>query len=99
MKDTKMKNKIKQFVADHPAEVFTGVVTTAAIGLYVYAIKNAQYGAKKAIEAHNEYADAVNNFIEKANADGKAVMLLEDWSALLVPNDTATEWIKDITKY
>lgn len=94
---SKMKNKIKQFVADHPAEVFTGVVTGAAIGLYIYAIKNAQYGAKKAIEAHNEYADLANAFIEKANADGKAVFLLADWTYLLVPSETQTEWIQDIT--
>ncbi len=97
MSTTSKKNKIKQFIADHPAEVFTGVVTTAAIGLYVFAVKNATHAAQKAIDAHNEYADLANNFIEKANADGKAVFLLADWTYLLVPNETQTEWIKDIT--
>jgi len=97
-KKNNLKSKIKEFVADHPAEVFTGVVTTAAVGLYIYAVKNAQYGAKKAIEAHNEYAALANDFIAKANEEGQAVFLLHDWSYLLVPKDTPVEWIKDITK-
>ncbi|ALY09010.1 hypothetical protein GORDON_35 [Arthrobacter phage Gordon] len=99
MNDKKtLKSKIKEFVADHPAEVFAGVVTATAIGLVVYAKKNAEYGARKAIEAHNEYAALANDFIAKAHEEGKAVFLLHDWSYLLVPSDTPTEWIKDITK-
>jgi hypothetical protein len=96
---SKMKNKIKQFVADHPAEIIATVVTGAAIGVYALAVKNANEATRKAIKAHNEYAALANAFIAKADADGQAVFLLHDWTHLLVPKDTPTQWIKDITTY
>ncbi|UGL63265.1 membrane protein [Arthrobacter phage Tokki] len=88
------KNKIKQFIADHPAEVFAGVVTAGALGLYAFATANAAHAAKKAVKARDEFADLTNQLIAKADEDGKAVFMLHDWSFLLVPKETPTEWIK-----
>lgn len=91
--DQKKTNKFKQFIANHPEAIVYGA-TTAVIGsMYAYAVISASKATKAAIKAHNEYADKVNSLIETADKEGKAVFLLHDWSYLLVPKETPTEWI------
>jgi len=99
MTDKKLKTKIKEFVQDRPDIVFAGVATTAAIGLYTFAHLNMKHAAKKAIEAQEEYAAMVGNFLDKADAQGKAVFELSDWTYLLVPKDVEVDWIRDITRF
>ncbi|QFP95427.1 hypothetical protein SEA_MAKAI_35 [Arthrobacter phage Makai] len=94
MSDQKKPNKFKQFITNHPEVVVYGAATTIIGGLYTYAAISAHRATKAAIKAHNEYADKVNSLIENADKDGKAVFMLHDWSYLLVPKETPTEWIK-----
>ena len=94
MSDQKKPNKFKQFITNHPEVAVYGAATAVVGGLYAYAVISANKATKAAIKAHNEYADKVNSLIENADKDGKAVFMLADWSYLLVPKETPTEWIK-----
>lgn len=104
MKMTK-KEKIKQFVQEHQVEIFYTTVTTAAIGLYAFAVANAKHGAEKAnelareaVKARNAWADSENKWLDEQEANGNAIYLLQDWTYLLVPKDSPREWIKDRPK-
>jgi hypothetical protein len=93
MEDQKKTNKFKKFVTNHPDVIFIGAATAVVGGLYTYAVVSANKATKAAIKAHNDYADKVNSLIERADSEGKATFLLADWSYLLVPKETPTEWI------
>jgi hypothetical protein len=94
MVDQKKPSKFKKFITNHPDVVFIGAATTIIGSMYAYAVVSATKSAKAAVKAHNEYADKVNSLIERADTEGKATFLLADWTFLLVPKDTPTEWIK-----
>jgi hypothetical protein len=93
MSDKKKSNKVKQFITNHPEAVVYGAATAVIGSMYAYAVISANKATKAAIKAHNDYADKVNSLIENADKDGKAVFMLADWSYLLVPKETPTEWI------
>jgi hypothetical protein len=94
MSDQKKPNKFKQFVTNHPEAVVYGAATAVIGSMYAYAVISANKATKAAIKAHNDYADKANALIQAADKDGKAVFLLADWTYLLVPKETPTEWIK-----
>lgn len=94
MEDQKKPSKFKKFVTNHPDAVFLGAATVVIGSVYAYAVVSANKAQKAAIKAHNEYADKVNSLIERADTENKATFLLADWTFLLVPKDTPTEWIK-----
>ncbi|ASR84041.1 hypothetical protein SEA_TEACUP_36 [Arthrobacter phage Teacup] len=92
--DQKKTNKFKQFITNHPEVVVYGAATAVVGGLYTYAVVRANQAQKAAVKEINAYADKVNSLIATAEQDGKAVFQLSDWSYLLVPKETPTEWIK-----
>ena len=94
MSDQKKPNKFKQFVTNHPEAIVYGAATAVIGSMYAYAVVSANKATKAAIKAHNEYADKVNALIERADSEGKATFLLADWTYLLVPKETPTEWIR-----
>lgn len=94
MEDQKKPSKFKKFINNHPEAIVYGAATAVVGSLYAYAVVSANKAQKAAIKAHNEYADKVNALIERADTEGKATFLLADWTFLLVPKDTPTEWIK-----
>jgi hypothetical protein len=94
MSDQKKPNKFKQFITNHPEAIVYGAATTVIGGMYAYAVISANKATKAAIKAHNEYADKVNALIERADSEGKATFMLADWTYLLVPKETPTEWIR-----
>jgi hypothetical protein len=94
MEDQKKTSKFKKFITNHPDVIFIGAATAVVGSLYTYAVVSANKSAKAAINAHNDYADKVNSLIDRADTEGKATFLLADWTFLLVPKETPTEWIR-----
>lgn len=94
MSDQKKPNKFKQFITNHPEAIVYGAATGIIASMYTYAVVSANKAQKAAIKAHNEYADKVNALVERADSEGKATFLLADWTYLLVPKETPTEWIR-----
>lgn len=94
MSDQKKTNKFKKFITNHPEAIVYGAATVVIGSMYTYAVVSANKATKAAIKAHNDYADKVNSLIERADTEGKATFLLADWTYLLVPKETPTEWIR-----
>jgi len=105
MKKMTKKEQFKKFVSDHSETIAkVTVYTTLAVGC-IAILANATSKANESqkaladgIDAYNSWADSENEWIEQKAAEDKAVFLLADWTYLVVPKDTETEWVWDRNK-
>jgi hypothetical protein len=96
------KEKFKKFVSDH-REVITKVTvyTTLVVGSIAIVakalsdIEDIKQKNAERLDDHNSWVEQENAWLDEKEAEGKDIYLLHDWTYLLVPKDTETEWVKD----
>lgn len=93
------KDKFKKFVYDHRETIAkVTVYTTLIVGsIAIIAKANSQKmeDAKESVSDYNSWAGEENEWLDEQEAEDKLVYLLHDWSYLVIPKETETEWIKD----
>ncbi len=99
MSKPSMKDKAKKFITTYKEEIIVAAVTVAAIGVFIAKVDEAKKKPAELARKHNEWAAVENEWLDDVNNEGKVVYLLHDYTYLLVPEDTKTEWIQDRPKH